>query len=274
MITKAFNWYLKAFRQYLPFAVATLALTLLFTAVNTVTSISDFSRAGRAIPWGRPLLYELTSAVAIMAMLPLVIHVGRRWPIALATWVRTLPHYLLASIAFSAGHILIMVALRKAFVPIFFGTSYDFLPHGLEPIPYEYWKDLRTFILLFAGFTMIEAVLKAKAEAQRTAEAIELKSGASRILINPESFLYAKGAANYAEIWSADGESLARITLAELEEKLLAAEMPVVRVHRSYLVNKNAIRKIDPLPGGDLSLTLKGDHKVRASRRFKAALDT
>ncbi len=273
MITKAFKWYGQTYRQHLPFAVATLALTLMFTAVNTVTVISDFSRAGRAIPWGRPLIYEMTSAIAIMVMLPLVIHVGRRWPISLSGWAQTLPHYLLASIVFSAGHVLIMVGLRKAFVPVFFGGSYEFLPVGLEPIPYEYWKDLRTFILLFASFTMVEAVLKAKAEARRTAEAIELKSGASRILINPEGFLYAKGAANYAEIWSADGESLARITLAELEDKLLAAEMPVVRVHRSYLVNKDAIRKIDPLPGGDLSLTLRGDHKVRASRRYKAALD-
>jgi len=257
MIVKAFKWYGHAFRQHLPFAVATLVLTLMFTAVNTVTAISDFSRAGRDIPWGRPLLYEVTSAIAIMVMLPLVIHVGRRWPISLQAWGRTLPRYLLASIAFSAGHIVIMVGLRKAAAPILFGTTYDFLPNGLEPIPHEYWKDLRTFILLFAGFTMIEAVLKAKAENRKTAQAIELKSGASRILINPESFLYAKGAANYAEVQSVDGESLARITLAELEEKLLATGMPVVRVHRSYLVNRDAIRKIDPLPGGDLSLTLR-----------------
>lgn len=272
MVAKAFNWYWQTYRQHVPFAVATLALTLMFTAVNTVTLVSDYANAGRDIPWGRPFLYEMTSAIAIMVMLPLVIHVGRQRPIALSSWVRNLPWYLLASVAFSVGHVLLMVGLRKVAAPMLFGTPYDFLPNGLGPIPYEYWKDLRTFILLFAGFSMIEAVLKARAATVAATKAIELKSGASRILINPESFLYAKGAANYAEIQSLDGESLARSTLAELEEKLTEAGLKVARVHRSYLVNRNAIRKIDPLPGGDLSLTLRGDHKIRASRRYKAAL--
>lgn len=272
MVANALKFYGQAFRRHLPFVFATLALTLMFTAVNTVTEISDHARAGRDIFWGRPLLYEVTSAIAIMIMLPLIIHVGRHRPPSLSGWGRNVPYYLMASVIFSAGHVLVMVGLRKAASPILFNATYDFLPDGLGPIPYEYWKDLRTFILLFAGFNMIEAVLKAKAATRAAAQAVELKSGASRILINPESFLFAKGAANYAEIQSTDGESLARITLSELEEKLAKAGMQVVRVHRSYLVNKSAIRKIDPLPGGDLSLTLKGDHKIRASRRYKAAL--
>ncbi|WKE65881.1 LytTR family DNA-binding domain-containing protein [Gallaecimonas kandeliae] len=272
MIRTALNAYAGCYRRNMRFVIATLALTGLFTVVNSLSYISDHARAGHPIPWGEPVLFESTSATAILIMLPLIIWLGEAWPLTKAAWFRQLPRYLLASFAFSAGHVTLMVLMRDLLFGPLFGGSYHFFGGGYGAIPYEYWKDVRTFIMLLACFFLMRDALAAR-QAKTKGTLVELRSGATRILLDPAEFLFARGAANYAEIITATGESLARVTLKELEEKLAAKGVAATRVHRSVLVNSAAIQKLDPLPGGDLQLTLKGGHQLRASRRYRAGLE-
>ncbi|MGA9574205.1 MAG: LytTR family DNA-binding domain-containing protein [Lysobacterales bacterium] len=271
MIKLAFSAYLGAYRRHPSFLMATLAINAIFAAVNSASMISDFARIGKPIAWGKPVLYEVSSAIAIIIMLPLIIRAGEAWRPTRTNWLSLLPRYILATIAFSAGHVTLMVLMRKLLVPPLFGGSYEFLANGYGAILYEYWKDLRTFVLLIAGFFLLRELNAARAAKARAAP-IELRSGATRILLDPADFLFAKAAANYAEIITRSGESLARVTLTELERLLTASGVDAVRVHRSILVNRVMIKRMDPLPGGDLTLTLKDGQKIRASRRFKSAL--
>lgn len=271
MMFKPVLHYWGYFRRHRAFVLATLVLTGVFAAVNATTMVSDYAHVGQSIDWRKPVLYELSSAVGIMVFLPLIIWYGEHWPLEKATFFRRLPHYIVGTVLFSAGHVLVMVLVRKLMFPILFDQTYEFFPAGYGPIPYEYWKDVRTFVLLFGGYCILKDALAAHAEKVRAGQ-IELRSGATRILIDPAEFLYAKGAANYAEIVCLSGESLARVTLADLEQTLVAAGVAAVRVHRSHIVNRAMVQKIDPVAGGDLLLSLKGGHMLRASRRYKAAL--
>jgi len=271
VIKRAFSAYLGAYRRHPSFLVATLAITAIFAAVNSASMISDFDRIGQPIAWGKPVLYEISSAIAIILMLPLIIRAGEAWRPTRANWLSLLPRYFLATVAFSAGHVSLMVLMRKLLFQPLFGASYEFLANGYGAIPYEYWKDLRTFLVLTAGFFLLRELTVARA-ARARAEPIELRSGATRILLDPADFLLAKAAANYAEIITRSGESLARVTLTELERVLHSSGVDAVRVHRSILVNRVMIKRMDPLPGGDMMLTLKDGQKIRASRRFKSAL--
>lgn len=252
--------------------MAVIVLSAVFTAVNTTTVVSDHARVGQPIDWRIPTVNEITSAIAIMIGLPIIIGVAERWPMTAKSWLRYSPHYLLATLVFSAVHVTLMVGMRNALYPLMFDRSYNFFGDGLGAIPYEFWKDARTFVLLFGGFSLFGDALKARG-LLGTARTIELRSGATRIRLNPNDFLFAKGAANYAEVVAGTSESLARITLGELESLLTAEGIPAVRIHRSYIVNRDAIAKIDPLPGGDLKLTLKTGQTLRASRRYKDALE-
>ncbi|WCL54451.1 LytTR family DNA-binding domain-containing protein [Gimibacter soli] len=265
--------YLDHFRRHKGFVLAVIAITGVFLVVNANTMVSDYESIGQPIDWRKPVLYEFTSALAILIMLPGIIATGERWPPRRTSWWRHLPVYLASTIAFSAGHITLMVLMRMAAFPLLFEGSYDFFYRGLGALPYEFWKDARTFVLLFGGFILFGDALKAAAQ-RSGGLPIELKSGATRILLDPADFLFAKGAANYAEITSGSGESLARITLSELQEKLAAEGVPAVRIHRSYIVNRAAIRTIDPIAGGDMKLTLKDGRTLRASRRYRAELET
>ncbi|MCJ9428100.1 LytTR family DNA-binding domain-containing protein [Kordiimonas marina] len=272
MIGRALKAYIGTYRRHVAFVVATVAITAVFTAVNSASVISDYARLGQPIAWGKPVMFETTSALAILIMLPLIIRVGEVWPPTRATWLRQVPRYILASLIFSAGHVTLMVIMRQLLYTPLFGGSYDFFRGGYGAIPYEYWKDLRTFVLLTGAFFLLKDAMAGRA-AKKGMAPIELRSGATRILLDPAEFLYAKAAANYAEIITLTGESLARITLKELEEKLKEGGVQAVRVHRSMLVNRAMIQTIDPLPGGDMKLALKGGHTLRASRRYKAGLD-
>ncbi|WP_308910894.1 LytTR family DNA-binding domain-containing protein [Pseudokordiimonas caeni] len=264
--------YLDHFRRHKGFVLAVIAITGVFLVVNANTMVSDYESVGQSIDWRKPVLYEFTSALAILIMLPGIIATGERWPPRGGTWWRHLPVYLASTIVFSAGHITLMVLMRMAAFPLLFDGDYDFFYRGLGAVPYEFWKDARTFVLLFGGFILFGDALKAAAK-RSGGLPIELKSGATRILLDPADFLFAKGAANYAEITSGSGESLARITLSELQEKLAAEGVPAVRIHRSYIVNRAAIRTIDPIAGGDMKLTLKDGRTLRASRRYRAELE-
>lgn len=271
MIKRVYSAYIDTYRRHPAFLVATLAITAIFTAVNSTSVISDFARLGRPIAWGKPVLFETSSAIAIVIMLPLIIRAGEAWRPTRANWVSLLPRYALATIAFSAGHVTLMVLIRKLLFTPLFGGSYEFFANGYGAVFYEYWKDLRTFVLLTAGFFLLRELTLARAAKTRAAP-IELRSGATRILLDPADFLFARAAANYAEIITHSGESLARVTLTELERLLTESGVDAVRVHRSILVNRVMIKRMDPLPGGDLTLTLKDGQKIRASRRFKSAL--
>ena len=262
--------YLRAFRRYPRFVLATLLLTALFCAVNTVSMVSDYERAGQSIFWGKSLFYEVTSALAILIMLPWLMTVAERWPLTRGNWLLQLPRYVAASLVFSAGHVTLMVLLRKGLLPVLFGGHYEFFSSGYDAISYEYWKDARTFVVLLAGFF----VLNAQPQAWANSPAVELRSGATRVRFLAADFIFARAAANYADVITHGGELLARITLKELAEILAEQGLDVVRVHRSVLVNRAMIEQLTPLAGGDLQLKLRGGHQVRASRRYKSQLLT
>jgi DNA-binding LytR/AlgR family response regulator len=63
---------------------------------------------------------------------------------------------------------------------------------------------------------------------------------------------------------------LHRATLAAVEAELGAG---FVRVHRSRLVRRAAIRRIETDRSGDFTMTLASGAVARGSRRFRATLD-
>ena len=70
----------------------------------------------------------------------------------------------------------------------------------------------------------------------------------------------------------APGRQLARLTLAELERQLRDAGVDVVRVHRSWLVNRASIAEIAPTGEGDVTITLRDGDTAPGSRRYREPL--
>lgn len=75
---------------------------------------------------------------------------------------------------------------------------------------------------------------------------------------------------NYQALHTANGVHLLRETSARLATRLDPSRF--VRIHRRYLVAVDKVQKVEPLPNGDATVTLRSGAELRQSRQHRAAL--
>ena len=128
------------------------ALLLLGSAIaNTITTNLDIRRAGLAFKAWEPAVWEFSSAILWLILIPWILRAADTRPLRWGQLRRHLPWHLLFALITSLAHVLGMVALRK----LAYATQdahYDFGDWPLELV-YEALKDVRSyaFILLIAG---------------------------------------------------------------------------------------------------------------------------
>jgi hypothetical protein len=253
------------------------AVGALFTAVicgvNALTVAQDVFRRGGAYDLRSPALWEGTSGVVIMALLP-----GIAWAVnrgrATPTWGAAVGIMAASGVTFSALHVLGMVVLRKlAYAAL--GRSYAF--DLLADWPYELRKDVVTFALIAAAFWLAararppeQAPVAAGPPAEGAGSELWLRDGASRIRIDAADIVWVASAGNYVEFQLSGRSHLVRGTLTSEESRL--APFGIVRVHRTRLVNLRRVVAVEPRASGDVALRLDTGETVVASRRYRDAL--
>ncbi|HEY0116832.1 MAG TPA: LytTR family DNA-binding domain-containing protein [Allosphingosinicella sp.] len=91
-----------------------------------------------------------------------------------------------------------------------------------------------------------------------------IRSGEEIRPIDISDIVSIAGADDYAQVVTAGGSHLVRMTLAEFEKSLDAAKF--VRVHRSHIVNVERIERAEPTGGGRLLLHMEHGQSVPTSR--------
>jgi hypothetical protein len=253
---------------------------LAFWVIASMSIDTEFARDGRT---GPPLFAWVTegSSVIMTAMiLPFMMWLGIRFPLEPGRWLNSLPAHLGGYLVYLTLHITGMVLIREGVWAFAYGGDYEFFHDApWREIVYEARKDLGTY----AGYQVIIAVSlalqyrrleveAARAEAKRS-HRLTLKCGGRTLRIAAEEFRAAKAAGNYVEVCLAAGDHLARLTLADLQKQLVEAGVDAVRVHRSWLVNRERIREICPTGDGDVLLILDSGEKIPGSRRFREHLE-
>lgn len=241
---------------------------VLQVSVNAWSRIADSAALGRpispAIAWGT----ELTSGAAILLLLPAIwFVVGRLHPARLG-WPLTIAWHVLASVAFSIIHVGLMTAMRIAL----WGADYAMGP-TVEVLVYEYRKDGWTYALIALFFALTRWITSSALPGQEaTVDApriLLVQDGTRRHHVPIDTIDHIEAAGNYVEV-SADGRRLLhRATLSSIEEEL--GEL-FVRIHRSRLVNRAAIRSIKTNPSGDFEVETAVGAVLKGSRRFRDAL--
>jgi hypothetical protein len=260
---------------------AWLALFVLNVIFNSVDDRID--HAGRIAPW-EPWVWETSSALVFLALLPAVIAAERRWPIRFDTWWRNLPLHVLLSVPFSLVHVGGMIVLRTLAYAAIAGWPYRFGAWWIN-FGYEYLKDVRTYFLIVGVLVLYRLwVLRWQGEARLLAEPdegppVEPVERPERFLVRKlgKEFLLAareiewlQAAGNYVNLHVRGRDYPLRATMAGIEERLDPARF--VRVHRSYVVNLDYLAEIEPLETGDARLHLRDGAKVPCSRRYRTAL--
>jgi DNA-binding LytR/AlgR family response regulator len=250
----------------------TTAAFIGFGAIHLVvnaTSLIDERRAlGQPIAAWQPWIWEATSFLAWLLLLPVILWVADRAS-SLARPAFGLAIHLMAVVAVSLGHSAVLFAMRKL-AYWSFAESYHRAGGIAEILFYEFRKDALTYALIVLAFLLIKRLAsppQSAAPAEQEEAFIEVRDGSRSYWLRPDEVDWIAAAGNYVELNGDFGVKLARRTLAELEEQLLP--LGFIRVHRSRLVRKAAIASIETRQSGDFDITLRSDQVIAGSRRYR-----
>ena len=286
--TPAANHPLTAWDRYRPWRRTVevgfiIGLALVNAIAGSITSLMDVRRVSLGFASWEPVVWECSSNLVWLALVPLVVWFTRRVPLHLDTWRHALRWHLLGSVGWSALHVAGMVAIRKAIYAMQ-GEFYDFSPWWRE-FGYEYLKDVRsygTMVLVIEGYRLLIRRWQGEASllsAPDDAPPVERVERPERFLVRKlgKEFLVAAGdvewlqaSSNYVNLHMRGRDYPLRTTMAVIETQLDPARF--VRVHRSYIVNLDRIAQIEPLDTGDARIVMDDGAIVPCSRRYRDAL--
>jgi hypothetical protein len=238
------------------------------------SQIADLERSGADIPASRPWVWTFTSLATWLALMPVIWWAVARVRPPRFRWWQVAAIFLLGSIAISALHIGGMMLLRIAVYAAAFPERYEIGDWWTVAV-YEYRKDLAAYVQFVGGVAVAQWLLhRADEPAARTVPdrpvTLAVADGSVIHHVPLDEIEQIASAGNYVEISWGTRTLLHRATLAAVEAELGAG---FVRVHRSRLVRRAAVRRIETDRSGDFTLTLASGASVRGSRRYRAALD-
>lgn len=249
-----------------------VVLMALSAFVNVMTILDDAHRRGVRMPLILPLTLEATSAVAALAAFMIVVIALRIAPLDRGPLWRTVAVHVGGSLVFSGAHVALMTLLRWVLFALA-GHRYAF---SIAEMPYEYRKDLLTYLVIGATFWLVTRQgWTSPPTGERSAPSMpatfDIRDGASILRVGVSEILAATAAGNYVEFALEDGRRpLMRAPLSQVEAAL--APHGFVRTHRSWLVNAARVRALSPAGSGDFRLDLGCGVAAPLSRRYPAAL--
>ena len=124
---------------------------------NSLIAWLDIERNGQGISAWEPVVWEWSSGLMLLLLVPVVIAFARRFPLDVSTLRVNLHWHVLASLIFCITHVSGMVLLRKLIYNAN-QRSYDFGDWSHE-LGYEYLKDGRTYCLFLIALALYHLVL-------------------------------------------------------------------------------------------------------------------
>ena len=265
-------------RQGRQVAVFWIVLFLGTAVANVLAKVMMAARDGLPSQWMATTIDEFSSALVSLLLLALLIRAASRWPLHADTWRQRLMPYLLGAVAWWLLHVSGMVLLRKA-AHTLLGSHYTF---GDWPAQwfYEFFKDIQTYALLVSAVHAVawfgrrrqgEATLLAAPDEGPPVEPVDrpdhflVRKLGKEFLVATADVEYAQAAGNYVNLRVRGHDYPLRITMAVLEARL--DPVLFLRSHRSWLVNRDQLRSIEPLDGGEALLHMADGAKVPCSRR-------
>jgi len=256
---------------------------LIIVCVNFVIVTLDLERAQLDFESWKPLVWEFTSNFIGLILVPAVIYFERRFPLYIGVLRKHLPFHILGSMVFSVLHVSGMVGLRK-WIYAMQGDHYDFGNWPVE-LGYEYLKDWQTYAgILFVLALYRLLILRLQGEARmldapddgpelepvERPERFLVRKLGKEFLIASSEIEYLQASGNYVNLHLHSRDYPLRTTMAGIEPRMDPNKF--LRVHRSYMVNLDFIKEIEPLDTGDARILMKDGNMIPCSRRYRAAL--
>ncbi len=102
------------------------------------------------------------------------------------------------------------------------------------------------------------------------ADRIVLKTGSDLHFIKTQDVIWIEAQGDFVKVQTTGQAQLVRETLQSMTDKLDAAKF--FRIHRSFLVNLEHVRKVTPALYGDYTVLMSDGSKLRLSRNYRGKL--
>ncbi|HEY0462726.1 MAG TPA: Nramp family divalent metal transporter [Polyangiaceae bacterium] len=166
------------------------------------------------------------------------------------------------------------IALQLLFhIPLLWGcvvTAADvMLVLLLESKGFRYLESVVLTLMLTIGGCFAVELLLARPEPAGEADVLLIADGSVTHRVPVDAIDWASSAGNYVEIAWGQRVLLHRSTLAALAGRLGPG---FARIHRTRIVRRAAVEKVETDRNGDFTVTLSGGAELRGSRRYRSAL--
>ena len=249
-----------SFRAFALLIVAATAFALLSTAQSAVS----LGYGGQSVPWTGLLKAGLVNWYLYALFVPLLYWLAIVRPIDRNSWITVVPVHLIAGLFCAVAKESLFVTIGDWFRPGVF--------HLPEILAGDYFDEVLFFWAIIAA---IQAYLgwrrtwSPETQAQPMLDRFVVNGAKGYHVIPTGDVHWIDAQGNYAQLNTCGGRHLVRITMASLERQLGDG---FLRVHRSAIVNRAHIQRIEPRSHGSYSLTLSGGDEIVTSRSYNGRL--
>jgi len=170
--------------------------------------------------------------------------------------------------------VVFVTAYDEYAIKAFSANALDYIlkPYDAERI-HSSLHRVREMIRLKQTASYSERMMEALKSFQSTStyiERISIRSAGKIYFVNIEEILWIEAAADYIYIHTKNGKHTTRETIGTIELQLDPSKF--IRIHRSSIVNLNAVRELQPEHHGDYTAILDQGIKLTVSRKYKEKL--
>ena len=247
-------------------AAGWIALVAVLWGSDLVAKYLAIQQSGMAVDTFRLVSEQVTSAVAVLIMVPLLVQWLKLLPLSLEEWPRLVIGHTVGSIFFAFGHFVLMIALRIVWYALN-DRNFIWRDPFVNNLIVEYQKDIKIYIGFVVLISAYQYYRRSKSkEPQPYADRLVVQSGTGSTVLQLDDIDYLEAARNYVAVHAGGREYIIRETMSNLLRRLAAG--PFERTHRSFVVNINRIREIRSAESGQRIILTSGA-EVPLSRSYR-----
>ena len=245
---------------------AWIALVAVLWGTDLLAKYLAGRQSGTNVDLFRLVSEQVTSGLAVLIMVPFLVHWLKLFPPTLKGWPRMVIGHTIGSVFFAFGHFALMVALRTPWYALN-GRSYVWREPFVNNLIVEYQKDIKIyigFVVLISAYQYYRRVRSA--EPQPRTDRLVVQSGTANRILRLEEIDYLEAARNYVAVHAGGREYIVRDTMTNLSGRLSADLFQ--RTHRSFIVNIDKIAEIRMADTGARIILMSGE-EVPLSRSYR-----
>ena len=247
-------------------AAAWIAIVSVLWGTDLLAKFSVRDQTGVGLENFRLVSEQVTSAVAVLVMVPFLVQWLKLFPPRLNEWPRMVIGHTIGSIFFAFGHFVLIVALRIPWYALN-GRTYVWREPFVNNLIVEYQKDIKIYIGFVVLISTYQYFWRSKtAETQSYADRMIVQTGTGDSVLRLEEIDYLEAARNYVAVHAGGREYVVRDTMVSVFRKLSGG--PFARTHRSFIVNIDKIKEIRTLDSGQRIILTSGQD-VPLSRSYR-----